>query len=84
MQTTEAKAREIRRMAEKAITLSKRGTLHSRRQVLAMLTDEKVVKKLFDELGPRYETRNGGYTRMMKVGLRKGDAAAMAILELVP
>ena len=84
MRTTEAKAREVKRMTEKAITLSKKGTLHSRRQALALLTDEAVVKKLFDELGPRYESRQGGYTRMVKLGPRKGDAADMAILELMP
>ena len=84
IRTTEAKAREVRRMAEKAITHGKKGTLHDRRQVLALLTDEKVVRKIFDELGSRYESRAGGYTRMVKLGPRKGDAAAMAIVELLP
>ena len=84
IQTTEAKAREIRRLAEKIITRGKKGSLHQRRLAAAFLTDEGVVKKLFDELGPRYESRPGGYTRMFKLGRRKGDAAPMAILELVP
>ena len=83
LQTTDAKAREIRRMAEKVITKGKRGTLHDRRQVAAVLTDEHVVSKLFDELAARYEDRPGGYTRMTKLGNRNGDAAPMAILELV-
>ena len=84
IRTTEAKAKEVRRMAEKAITLGKRGTLHSRRQALALLTDEDVVRKVFDDLGPRYEDRPGGYTRILKLGPRKGDAAPMAIIELMP
>jgi large subunit ribosomal protein L17 len=84
LRTTDAKAREIRRMAEKTITLGKKGTLHSRRRALALLTDEGVVRKLFDELAPRYEERNGGYTRIVKLGPRKGDAAEMAVIELVP
>ena len=84
IQTTEAKAREIRRLAEKIITRGKKGSLHQRRLAAAFLTDEGVVKKLFDELGPRYESRPGGYTRMFKLGRRKGDAAPMAILELLP
>ena len=84
IQTTEAKAREVRRMAEKLITQGKGGTLHNRRQALAVLTDEDIVRKLFDELGPRYESRSGGYTRMVKLGRRKGDAASMAIVELLP
>jgi large subunit ribosomal protein L17 len=71
-------------MTEKAITLGKRGTLHSRRQALALLTDEDVVRKVFDDLGPRYEDRPGGYTRILKLGPRKGDAAPMAIIELMP
>ena len=83
VRTTEAKAQETRRMAEKMITHGKKGTLHARRQALAVLTDESVVKKLFDELGPRYESRPGGYTRVLKLGQRKGDAASMAIIELV-
>ena len=84
LQTTDAKAREIRRMAEKVITKGKRGTLHDRRQAAAVLTDERVVRKLFDELAARYEDRPGGYTRIVKLGNRNGDAAPMAIVELVP
>ncbi len=83
IQTTEAKAKEIRRLAEKVITRGKKGSLHQRRQAAAFLTDDEVVKKLFDELGPRYELRQGGYTRIMKLGQRKGDAAPMAIIELL-
>ena len=84
IQTTEAKGREVRRMAEKVITHGKKGTLHHRRQALALLTDESIVKKVFEELGPRYESRPGGYTRLVKLGPRKGDAAPMAIVELLP
>ncbi len=84
LRTTEAKAREVRRMAEKVITHAKKGTLHHRRQASALLTDEAMVRKLFDELAPRYESRPGGYTRMVKLGPRKGDAAPQAVLELLP
>jgi len=70
-------------MAEKVITLGKKGTLHHRRQASALLTDEDVVKKVFDELGDRYQDRKGGYTRITKLGPRKGDASEMAVLELV-
>ena len=84
LETTHAKAREIRRLAEKTITRGKKGTLHQRRQAAAFLTDESVVEKLFAELGPRYSDRPGGYTRTVKTGMRKGDAAPMAIIELVP
>jgi large subunit ribosomal protein L17 len=84
IQTTEAKAREIRPLAEKVITRGRKGTLHQRRLASAFLTDERVVKKLFDELGPRFAERPGGYTRMVKIGPRKGDAAPMAVLELLP
>jgi large subunit ribosomal protein L17 len=83
LQTTDAKAREIRRMAEKIITRGKRGTLHDRRQAAALLTDKRIVQKLFDELAPRYEDRPGGYTRLIKLGNRNGDAAPMTIVELV-
>lgn len=83
IRTTDARCREVRRMAEKVITHGKRGTLHDRRQTLALLTDEGVVRKVFDELGPRYQTRLGGYTRIVKLGPRKGDAAPMALIELV-
>ncbi|HBT20941.1 MAG TPA: 50S ribosomal protein L17 [Peptococcaceae bacterium] len=81
--TTEAKARELKRAAEKMITLGKRGDLHARRQALAFINDEDVVKKLFDEIAPRYKDRNGGYTRVLKVGPRRGDSAPMVIVELV-
>ena len=81
--TTEAKAKEARGIAEKMITLGKNGSLHARRQVLAYVTDKEVVAKLFDELGPRFAERPGGYTRIVKLGPRLGDAAPMAQLELV-
>ena len=83
MKTTDSKAKEVRKMAEKVITLCKKGTLHHRRQSSALLTDEDVVKKVFEELGDRYQDRNGGYTRITKLGPRKGDASEMAVLELV-
>jgi len=84
IRTTDAKAREVKRIAEKVITYGKKGTLHDRRRAVAFLTDGAMVKKLFDVLGPRYESRPGGYTRMVKLGPRKGDASNMAILELMP
>ena len=84
IRTTEAKAREVRRMAEKVITRGKAGSLHDRRQAAAVLTDSAVLRKVFDELAQRYEDRPGGYTRMTKTGPRKGDAAPMAVLELMP
>jgi large subunit ribosomal protein L17 len=83
IQTTEARARAIRGDAEKIITLAKRADLHARRQAMRMVTDADTVKKLFDEIGPRYADRPGGYTRMIKLGPRKGDAAPMVMLELV-
>jgi large subunit ribosomal protein L17 len=83
IQTTECRAKETRREAEKMITLAKRGDLHARRQVLAYVVDEDVVTKLFDEIAPRYEERHGGYTRILKLGPRKGDAAEAVFLELV-
>ena len=81
--TTLERAKETRRMAEKMITLAKRGDLHARRQVLAYVYDEDVVTKLFDEIAPKYEDRNGGYTRIMKLGPRRGDCAEVVFLELV-
>ena len=81
--TTEAKAKETKAMAEKVITLGKAGTLHARRQALAFVMDKKVVEKVFAELGPRYAERKGGYTRILKLGPRLGDAAPLARLELV-
>jgi large subunit ribosomal protein L17 len=83
MTTTEVKAREVRSLAEKMITLAKDGTLHARRQAAAFLTDEAVLTRLFKELGPRYADRAGGYTRMSKLGPRQGDAAPMAIIEMI-
>jgi large subunit ribosomal protein L17 len=81
--TTEAKAKEARPLAEKVITLGKKGNLHARRQALAFIYDTKVVDKIFAELGPRYSNRPGGYTRVVKLGPRSGDGAPMAQLELV-
>ena len=81
--TTQAKAKEAQSVVEKVITKGKRGTLHDRRQVLEIVTEERVVKKLFDELAPRYAERPGGYTRVLKLTPRYGDAAPMALLELV-
>jgi large subunit ribosomal protein L17 len=81
--TTEAKARRLRPVAEKLITFAKRGDLHARRQVLTVVTDKGVVHTLFDEIAPEYSERSGGYTRITKIGPRKGDNAAMAVIELV-
>jgi large subunit ribosomal protein L17 len=81
--TTLHRAKETRRIAEKMITLAKRGDLHARRQVLAYVYDEDVVTKLFEEIAPKYEERNGGYTRIMKLGPRRGDCAEVVFLELV-
>ncbi len=81
--TTVAKAKEVRRVAEKMITLAKRGDLHARRQALAVVRDKRVVAKLFSDLRDQYMDRNGGYTRIIRTGYRAGDAAPMAILELV-
>lgn len=81
--TTEAKAKEVRSLAEKMVTLGKKGGLQARRQALSLVLDEKVVEKIFSDLAPRYAERNGGYTRIFKLGPRLGDGAAMARLELV-
>ncbi len=81
--TTLPKAKELRRVVDRLITLAKRGDLHSRRLAVARMRDEKQVKKLFDVLGPRYKDRNGGYTRVLKAGFRYGDNAPMAVIELV-
>jgi large subunit ribosomal protein L17 len=81
--TTEAKAKRVRPLAERMITLAKRGDLHARRRVLAVIRDKNVVHELFTDIGPRYATRPGGYTRITKIGPRKGDAAPMAVIELV-
>ena len=83
IETTVTRAKEVRAMAERMITLGKENTLHSRRQALAYVTKEDVVKKLFDEIAPKYEDRNGGYTRIIKTGPRRGDAAEMCFIELV-
>jgi len=83
IKTTEPKAKEIRRLADKVITRGKKGTLHQRRLAASFLTDSEVVEKLFDEIGPQYSDRPGGYTRIIKIGPRSGDDAPMALLELV-
>ena len=81
--TTQIRAKALRRTAEKVITFAKKGDLHARRQVLRVIADKQIVSKLFDELGPRYKSRNGGYTRVVKLGPRRGDGAFMSIIELV-
>ena len=83
IETTVTRAKEVRSMAEKMITTAKTNDLHSKRQVLAYVTKEDVVKKLFDEIAPKYAEVNGGYTRIIKTGPRRGDAAEMAVIELV-
>ena len=80
--TTHTRAKELRRSAEHMITFAKRGDLHARRQVLRFVADKQVVAKLFDELGPRYKGRNGGYTRIVKLGPRRGDGTFMSIILL--
>jgi large subunit ribosomal protein L17 len=83
IKTTDAKAKELRRWADRVITLGKQGSLHARRQVLGIVQDKAVVRKLFDTLGPRFKERPGGYTRIIKIGIRRGDAAPVSIIELV-
>ena len=83
IQTTDTRAKEARREAEKLITLAKKDNLHNRRQALSYIYDESVVAKLFEEIAPKYEERNGGYTRILKLGPRRGDAAEVVFLELV-
>lgn len=83
IETTLAKAKEIRPLAEKMITLAKRGDLHARRQALSFISDEGVVSGLFSQIGPRFASRNGGYTRIVPTRTRPGDAAPMAVIELV-
>jgi large subunit ribosomal protein L17 len=83
IETTVTRAKETRSIAEKMITLAKRGDLHARRQVLAYVTEEEVVQNLFDNVAPKYAERQGGYTRMYKIGPRRGDGAEVVILELV-
>lgn len=83
IETTLTRAKEVSSMAEKMITISKENTLANKRLVMKFVTKEDVTKKLFDEIGPKYKDRNGGYTRITKIGPRRGDAAEMAIIELV-
>ena len=83
IETTVTRAKEVRSMAEKMITLGKREDLHAKRQIFAYITKETVAKKVIDEYSPKYADRNGGYTRIIKIGARRGDAAEMAIIELV-
>jgi large subunit ribosomal protein L17 len=83
IQTTETKAKRLRPLAERLVTFAKRGDLHSRRRVLTVVRDKDVVYQLFDQIAPRFANRPGGYTRIVKTGPRKGDAAPMAIIELV-
>ncbi len=81
--TTEAKAKALRSLADKMITLGKRGDLHARRQALRVIRSKRTAKRLFEDIAPRYADRNGGYTRVIKKGPRKGDSAEMAVIELV-
>jgi large subunit ribosomal protein L17 len=81
--TTLPKAKELRPIVEKLVTLGKRGDLHARRQAISQMRDEAMAKKLFEVLGPRYKERNGGYTRIIKAGFRHGDSAAVAVIEFV-
>src|SRR5262245_24610445 len=81
--TTEPKAKELRRIADKLVTLGKRGNLHARRQALQVVRSNAVVRKLFNEVAPRFAGRQGGYTRILRLGYRPGDAASMAVIELV-
>ncbi len=83
IETTVTRAKEVSAMAEKYITLAKTNTLHSKRQAMAFITKEEVVAKLYNEIAPKYKDRNGGYCRITKTGPRRGDAAEMAIIELV-
>ena len=83
IETTVTRAKEVAAMTEKMITLGKAGDLHSKRQVLSYVTKEDVAKKLFDDIAPKYADKNGGYTRIIKMDARRGDAAKMAVLELV-
>ena len=83
IETTVTRAKEVRSMTEKYITLAKDSSLHSKRQAMAFITKEDVVKKLYDEIAPKYQDKNGGYCRIVKTGPRRGDAAEMAIIELV-
>lgn len=84
IETTDAKAKELRKVADKMITWGKRGDLHARRLTLRVISNRKVVQKLFSDIAPRYKERNGGYTRIIKTGRRKGDNAPLSIIELIP
>jgi large subunit ribosomal protein L17 len=83
VRTTDAKAKELKRWGDRLITLGKQGTLHARRRAASLVQSRTVVKKLFDELAPRYQARQGGYTRVVKLGVRAGDAAPVSVVELV-
>lgn len=83
IRTTDPKAKELRRWADRIITLGKEGSLHARRQALRMVQDKTVVRKLFDTIAPRFKDRPGGYTRIIKIGWRRGDAAPISLIELV-
>ena len=83
IQTTDPKAKELRRWADRVITLGKQGSLHARRQALGIVQDKSVVRKLFDTIAPRFKDRPGGYTRIIKIGWRRGDAAPVSLIELV-
>jgi len=83
IETTDTKAKELRKIAEKLITLGRKEDLHSRRQVLSFINNKKVAHNFFDNIAPRYQNRNGGYTRILKVGRRRGDNAPLSIIELI-
>lgn len=83
IKTTEAKAKEVRKLAEKVISLAKRGDLHAHRQVYDVIRDRKLVKKIFNEIAPKFKDREGGYTRTVKLGIRKGDGAPLSVVELL-
>jgi large subunit ribosomal protein L17 len=83
IKTTKTKAKQVQPLVDKLVGLAKRGDLHARRQALSIITDKDIVHKLFEDIGPRYDEIDGGYTRVVKIGPRKGDAAPMAIIEFV-
>jgi large subunit ribosomal protein L17 len=84
IETTDAKAKELRKVADKMITWGKQGDLHARRQSLRVISSKKIVQKLFNDIAPRFRERKGGYTRIIKIGRRKGDNAPLSIIELIP
>lgn len=84
IKTTDAKAKEVKRLADKLITLGKRGDLHARRQALRVIREKEIARKVFETLAPRYKNRPGGYTRVIKAGRRSGDCAPLSIVELIP